>query len=182
MPGFEDKIVQRAVAMILGAVYEQDFEDFSYGFREGHSQHQALADLRQKCREIGVAWIVDADVAKFFDNLDRTLLLKIIKSRVNDGAIIRLIGKWLNAGVMEEEALTYPERGTPQGAVISPVLSNIFLHWVLDRWYVRDVKPRLKGRSFLIRWADDFIMGPRTGRRRQKGDGSATQTLQSLQA
>lgn len=159
MTGFEDKIAQRAVAMILGAVYEQDFEDFSHGFRERHSQHQALADLWQQCREIGVAWIVDADVAKFFDNLDWTLLLKIIKKRVNDGAIIRLIGKWLNAGVMEEETLTYPEMGSPQGAVISPVLSNIYLHWVLDRWYVRDVKPRLRGRSFLIRWADDFIWG-----------------------
>ena len=159
MTGFEDKIVQRAVAMILGAVYEQDFEDFSHGFREGHSQHQALAEIWQKCRELGVAWIVDADVAKFFDSLNWTILIKIIRHRVNDGAIIRLIGKWLNAGVMEEGALTYPEMGSPQGAVISPVLSNIYLHWVLDRWYVRDVKPRLRGRSFLIRWADDFIWG-----------------------
>jgi group II intron reverse transcriptase/maturase len=159
MTGFEDKIAQRAYAMILGAVYEQDFEDFSYGFRERHSQHQALSDVRQKCREIGVAWIVDADVAGFFDNLDWTLLLRIIKKRVNDGAIIRLIGKWLNAGVMEGHTLVHPEKGTPQGGVISPVLSNIFLHWVLDRWYVRDVKPRLKGRSFLIRWADDFLIG-----------------------
>jgi RNA-directed DNA polymerase len=145
--------------MILGAVYEQDFESFSHGFREGHSQHQALSELREKCREIGVAWIVDADVAGFFDNLDHSLLLKIIKLRVNDGAIIRLIGKWLNAGVMEGMTLIHPETGTPQGGVISPVLSNIFLHHVLDRWYVRTVRDRLKGRSFLIRYADDFIMG-----------------------
>jgi RNA-directed DNA polymerase len=159
MPGFEDKIAQRAVAMILGAVYEQDFESFSHGFREGHSQHLALAELRQKCREVGVAWIVDADVAGFFDNLDWNLLLKIIKRRVKDGAILRLIGKWLNAGVMEGTTLIHPEKGTPQGGVISPVLSNIFLHYVLDRWYVRDVKTRLRGRSFLIRFADDFIIG-----------------------
>jgi len=159
MAGFEDKIAQRAVAMILGAVYEQDFEDFSHGFREGHSQHQALAELRNKCREIGVAWIVDADVAKFFDTLAHSLLVKTIKKRVNDGALIRLIGKWLNAGVMEGMTLIHPEQGTPQGAVISPVLSNIFLDYVLDRWYVRDVRPRLKGRSFLIRWADDFLIG-----------------------
>jgi len=159
MTAFEDKIAQRAVAMILGAVYEQDFESFSHGFREGHSQHQALAELRERCREIGVAWIADIDVAKFFDSLDWGLLIKIIKRRVNDGAIIRLIGKWLNAGVMEEATLIHPEKGTPQGAVISPVLSNIFLHHVLDRWYVRDVKPRLQGRSFLIRWADDFLIG-----------------------
>jgi group II intron reverse transcriptase/maturase len=159
MTAFEDKIAQRAVAMILGAVYEQDFEDFSHGFREDHSQHQALAELREQCREIGVAWMVDADVANFFGSLDWDLLLKIIKRRVNDGAIIRLIGKWLNAGVMEEETLIHPTKGTPQGGVISPVISNIFLHHVLDRWYVRDVKPRLQSRSFLIRWADDFLIG-----------------------
>jgi len=159
MAGFEDKIAQRAVAMILGAVYEQDFESFSHGFREGHSQHQALHEVREKCREIGVAWIVDADVAKFFDSLDWNLLLKIIKRRVNDGALLRLIGKWLNAGVMEGLTLIHPEKGTPQGGVISPVLSNIFLHHVLDRWYVRDVRPRLQGRSFLIRFADDFLIG-----------------------
>jgi group II intron reverse transcriptase/maturase len=159
MPAFEDKIAQRAVAMILGAVYEQDFESFSHGFREGHSQHQALSELRQRCGEIGVAWIVDADVAGFFDNLDHTLLLKIIKRRVNDGAILRLIGKWLKCGVMEGLTLIHPEKGTPQGGVISPILSNIFLHHVLDRWYVRDVKDRLRGRSFLIRFADDFIWG-----------------------
>jgi len=159
MPGFEDKIAQRAVAMILSAVYEQDFETFSHGFREGHSQHQALLELREKCREIGVAWIVDADVAGFFDNLDHNLLLKIIKKRVNDGAILRLIGKWLKCGVMEGTTLIHPEKGTPQGGVISPVLSNIFLHHVLDRWYVRDVKPRLHAGSFLIRFADDFIIG-----------------------
>jgi RNA-directed DNA polymerase len=158
MPVFEDKIVQRAVAMIMGAVYEQDFESFSHGFREGHSQHQALAELRDKCREIGVAWIVDADVAGFFDTLDHAFLVKIIKKRVNDGALIRLIGKWLNAGVMEGTTLIHPETGTPQGGVISPVLSNIFLHYVLDRWYVRDVKPRISG-SFLIRFADDFLIG-----------------------
>ena len=159
MPVFEDKIVQRAVAMILGAVYEQDFEGFSHGFREGHSQHQALSELRENSREIGVAWIVDADVAGFFDNLDHSLMLRIIKRRVNDGAIIRIIGRWLNAGVMEGTTLIHPEKGTPQGGVISPVLSNIFLHHVLDRWYVRTVRTRLKGRSFLIRFADDFIIG-----------------------
>jgi group II intron reverse transcriptase/maturase len=155
MPVFEDKIAQRAVAMILGAVYEQDFESFSHGFREGYSQHQALSELREKCREVDVAWIVDADVAGFFDNLDHGLMLEIIKRRVNDGGILRLIGKWLNAGVMEGTTLIHPEKGTPQGGVISPILSNIFLHHVLDQWYVREVKPRLRGRSFLIRYADD---------------------------
>jgi group II intron reverse transcriptase/maturase len=102
---------------------------------------------------------VDADVTGFFDNLDWGLLLEIIKKRVNDGGILRLIGKWLNAGVMEGTTLTHPEKGTPQGGVISPVLSNIFLHHVLDEWYARDVQPRLRGRSFLVRFADDFVIG-----------------------
>jgi RNA-directed DNA polymerase len=158
MTAFEDKIAQRAVAMILGAVYEQDFEDFSHGFREGHSPHQALREVREKCKEVGT-WIVDADVAQFYDSLDHALMLKIIKRRVNDGALLRLIGKWLHAGVMEGITLTHPEKGTPQGGVISPVLSNIMLHHVLDRWYVRDVRDRLRGRSFLVRFADDFLIG-----------------------
>ena len=158
MTAFEDKIAQRAVAMILGAVYEQDFEDFSHGFREGHSPHQALREVREKCKE-GGAWIVDADVAQFYDSLDHALMLKIVKRRVNDGALLRLIGTWLHAGVMEGITPIHPEKGTPQGGVISPVLSNIVLHHVLDRWYVRDVRDRLRGRSFLVRFADDFLIG-----------------------
>ncbi len=158
-PAFEDKIVQRAVVMLLGAVYEQDFYDFSHGFREGHSQHQALHELWEQCRRMNINWIVDADVSGFFDNLDHGWLRKIIKQRVNDGGMLKLIGKWLNAGVVEGEILTYPEKGTPQGGVISPMLSNIFLHHVLDGWFVKEVKPRMKGRCFLIRFADDFIIG-----------------------
>jgi group II intron reverse transcriptase/maturase len=158
-PTFEDKIVQRAAVMLLGAIYEQDFYDFSHGFREGHSQHQALAELWKWCMSMNIRWILDADVSGFFDNLDHGWLRKIIKQRVNDGGMLRLIGKWLNAGVVEGEILTYPEKGTPQGGVISPMLSNIFLHHVLDEWFVEDVKPRLKGRCFLIRFADDFIIG-----------------------
>ena len=158
-PAFEDKIVQRAVVMLLGAVYEQDFYDFSHGFREGHSQHQALHELGEQCRRMNINWIVDADVSGFFDNLDHGWLRKIIKQRVNDGGMLRLIGKWLNAGVVEGEILTYPEKGTPQGGVISPMLSNIFLHHVLDGWFVKEVNPRMKGRCFLIRFADDFIIG-----------------------
>jgi len=102
---------------------------------------------------------VDADVSGFFDNLDHGLLREIIKRRVNDGGVLRYIGKWLNAGVLEGKSLSYPKKGTPQGGVISPMISNIFLHHVLDEWYEKEVKPRLKGRSFLIRFADDFIIG-----------------------
>jgi RNA-directed DNA polymerase len=158
-PTFEDKIVQRAVVMLLEAVYEQDFYDFSHGFRPGHSPHQALRELREQCREQNIHWVVDADVSGFFDELRHDLLREFIKRRVNDGGILRLIGKWLNAGVMEEGNLTYAEKGSPQGGVVSPLLANVFLHYVLDEWYEQAVKPRLKGRSFLLRFADDFVIG-----------------------
>jgi RNA-directed DNA polymerase len=159
VPAFEDKIVQRAVMMLLEAVYEQDFYDFSHGYRQGHSPHQALHELREQCMGMNISWIVDVDVCGFFDNLDRGKLREILKQRVNDGGINRLIGKWLNAGVIEGEELNYPEKGTPQGSVISPILANVFLHHVLDDWFVREVKPRMRGRVFLIRFADDAIIG-----------------------
>lgn len=156
---FEDKIVQRAVAMLLEAVYEQDFYDFSYGFRAGRSPHQALTELREQCFLKNGGWIIDADIQGFFDNLGHSEMKEIIELRVNDGGILRFIGKWLKAGVVEGETLSYPEKGAPQGGVISPTLSNIFLHHVLDGWYEGEVKPRLKGGSFLIRYADDFVIG-----------------------
>ena len=159
MPAFEDKIVQRAATMVLNAVYEQDFYDFSHGFREEHSPHQALKELREKCYKLNISWIVDADVTGFFDNLDHGLLREVIRKRVNDGGLLRLIGKWLNAGVLDGAELSYPEKGTPQGGVISPLLANIFLHDVLDEWFVNEVLPRMKGRCFLIRFADDFVIG-----------------------
>ena len=168
-PAFEDKIVQRAVAMLMGAIYEQDFKDCSYGFREKRSPHQALHELRERCMNEHIGWIIDADVSAFFDSIDRGLLREVIKQRVNDGAIMRLIGKWLNAGVLEGETLSYPELGTPQGGVISPLLGNIFLDHVLDEWFEREVKPRMKGRCFLIRFADDCAP-----RRRGKEAGMAT--------
>jgi group II intron reverse transcriptase/maturase len=158
-PVLEDKIVQRAMVMLLEAVYEQDFYDFSHGFRKGHSPHQALHQLREQCMEMNIGWIVDADVSGFFDNIDHGKLREIIKLRVNDGGMIRLIGKFLNAGVLEGETLSYPKKGTPQGGVISPMLANIFLHHVLDEWFVEQVQPRMKGRVFLIRFADDFVIG-----------------------
>ena len=117
MPAFEDNIVQRAVTMLVGAVYEQDFHDCSHSFREGHSPHQALHELREQCMELNIGWIVDADVSGCFDSLDHGLLRDVIRKRVNDGGILRLIGKWLHAGVLDGEQLTYPEQGTPQGGV-----------------------------------------------------------------
>ncbi|MCP4122538.1 MAG: group II intron reverse transcriptase/maturase [Bacteroidetes bacterium] len=159
IPALEDKIVQKAVATIMYVIYDVNFYEFSYGFRKGYSQHMALQDLREQCRQKNINWIVDADISGFFDNIDKKLLVEFIKQRVNDGRILRLIGKWLNAGVCEEGKMKYPETGTPQGGVISPLLSNIFLHYVLDTWFVKEVQPRLKGRCFIIRFADDFIIG-----------------------
>ena len=158
-PTFEDTIVQRAVAMLLEAIYEQDFLDSSYGFRPGRSPHAALHEIRERCMNEGMSWIVDADVSGYFDSIDRARLREVLRKRVNDGSIVRLIGKWLRAGVMEEGVLTYPETGVVQGGVIAPVLANVFLHHVLDEWFEREVRPRMQGRCFLLRFADDFVIG-----------------------
>ena len=119
-PAFEDKIVQRAVVMLLEAIYEQDFYDFSYGFRRGRSPHRALKELRQQCVRMKIGWIVDADISSFFDSIDRSWLRKYLQQRVNDGSILRLIGKWLNAGVMDQGIWSHSETGTPQGGVVTP--------------------------------------------------------------
>ncbi len=159
IPALEDKIVQKAVTTLLGLVYEPLFHDFSHAFRPERNQHKALSELRERCYQKNINWILSADITGLFDNIDHRLLREAIQHRVNDGGIIRLIGKWLNAGVSEGGEIVYPEKGTPQGGVISPTLSNIFLHYVLDEWYVKEVEPRMEGKCFLIRWADDFIMG-----------------------
>ena len=159
IPTFEDKVLQRAVVMVLEAVYEQDFKDCSYGFRPGRSAHQALESLWQQTMATGGGWIVEVDIRKFFDTIDHGHLRELLKRRVRDGVLLRLIGKWLNAGVLEDGCVTHPEAGSPQGGVVSPMLSNVFLHYVLDEWFEREVQPRLKGHSFLIRFADDFVMG-----------------------
>lgn len=158
IPTFEDKILQRAIAMALEAVYEQDFLDCSYGFRPGRSAHDALDALEKELMEMKGGYVVEVDIRKFFDTVDHDHLQEIVRLRVRDGVLLRLIGKWLNAGVQEAGELSYPEVGTPQGGVISPLLANIYLHEVLDKWFERDVKPRLRGRASLVRYADDFVM------------------------
>src|SRR5579859_938501 len=147
IPTFEDKVLQRAVVMVLEAVYEQDFKDCSYGFRPGRSAHQALESLWQQTMATGGGWIVDVDIRKFFDTIDHGHLREVLKRRVRDGVLLRLIGKWLNAGVLEDGCVTHPDAGSPQGGVVSPILSNVFLHYVLDDWFEREVQPRLKGHS-----------------------------------
>lgn len=158
IPTFEDKVLQRAVAMILEAVYEQDFLSCSYGYRPGRSAHHALADLQDGLMAMGGGWVLEVDIKSFFDSLSHSQLRAILDQRVCDGVLRRTIDKWLSAGVMEGTELSHPDVGTPQGGVVSPLLANIYLHEVLDRWFERDVKPRLKGRAFMIRFADDLVM------------------------
>jgi group II intron reverse transcriptase/maturase len=168
IPTLEDKILQRAVVMLLEPIYEQDFLDCSYGFRPGRSAHQALDSLRQQAMHSHGGWILDVDVRKFFDNLDHGHLRTFLQLRVRDGVLLRLIGKWLKAGVMENGNVSYPDAGSPQGGVVSPLLSNVFLHYVLDLWFARDVRPRLRQGAFLIRFADDFVVGFRDYRDAQR--------------
>jgi len=158
IPTFEDKVLQRAVAMVLEAVYEKQFHDFSYGFRPGRSAHQACEAFQIGVVRRAGGWILEVDIKKFFDTLDHGYLQEILRRRIRDGVILRLIGKWLNAGVQEGTELSHPEAGTPQGGVISPLLANICLHEVIDEWFVRDVQPRLSGPSLLVRYADDLVM------------------------
>ena len=159
IPTFEDKILQRAVVMLLEPIYEQDFRDCSHGFRPRRSAHQALDVLWQQSMQVGGGWILEVDICKFFDKLDHAHLRTLLQHRVRDGVVLRLIGKWLKAGVLEDGVLSFPETGSPQGGVISPILANVYLHYVLDEWFAREVQPRMKGRTFLIRYADDFVMG-----------------------
>jgi group II intron reverse transcriptase/maturase len=145
--------------MVLEPIYEQEFYDFSYGFRPGKSAHDALERIWKESMNIGGGYIIDMDISKYFDTIPHGKLREILGQRVSDGVIQRMIGKWLNAGVMEQGNLQYPGKGTPQGGVISPILSNIYLHEVLDKWFVETVKPHLKGRAYMVRYADDAIIG-----------------------
>lgn len=158
IPTFEDKVLQRAVAMLLEAVYEPSFHDFSYGFRPGRSAHQALEAVQHGAVRMAGGWVVEVDIRKFFDSVDHERLMEILRRRVRDGVLLRLIGKWLHAGVLEGRELSHPEEGTPQGGVISPLLANIYLHEVFDEWLTCDVLPRLRGQLVVARYADDIVL------------------------
>lgn len=158
IPTYEDKVLQRAVLMLIEPVYEQEFLPCSLGFRPGRSPHQALATLRDNLMQTWGGVVLELDIRKCFDSFDHAILQRLLRERIHDGVVLRLIGKWLNAGVMEEARLLYPEKGSPQGGVISPLLANIFLHHVLDVWFEKDVKPRLKGRASMVRFADDAVL------------------------
>lgn len=158
IPTIEDKVLQRAVVMLLEPIYEQDFHDGSYGDRPGRTAHQALDAWRETLLQTGGGWVLEVDISKFFDSLDHAHLREFLRRRVRDGVLLRLIGKWLNAGVLEDGTIHYPEQGSPQGGVISPLLANIYLHYVLDAWFADEVAPTLRGRGRLIRFADDFVI------------------------
>jgi len=158
IPTFEEKVLQRAVAMVLEAIYETEFFHFSYGFRPRRGAHDAIEYLWEKLMAMEGGWVLEVDIKGFFDTLDHGHLRAFLDQRVRDGVLRRTIDKWLKAGVLEEGALTYPEAGTPQGGVISPILANIYLHEVLDRWFEAEVKPRLRGKAFVVRYADDFVI------------------------
>ena len=158
IPTFEDKVLQRALAMLVEAIYEPEFHPGSFGFRPGRNAHDALESLRNGLMSMRGGWVLEVDIKSFFDTLDHGVLRQFLDRRLTDGVLRRAIDKWLKAGVLEGRELSRPEQGTPQGGVISPLLANIYLHEVLDRWFEADVKPRLKGQAFLVRYADDFVI------------------------
>jgi len=155
----EDKIVQRAVVTILNVIYEQDFYDFSYGFREKRNAHQALHYFREQSMRHKIRWFINADIKGCFDNFDHDIMLNILNKRVNDGRLNQLIKSWMNVGIIDGKDLTINEEGTPQGGIISPLLANVYLHEVVDKWIIEEIKPRLRGEIFIVRYADDFIIG-----------------------
>ena len=154
-----DKTLQAAVHSVLEPIYEEDFKHFSYGFRSKRSTHQALEYMFQEVSFKGMRYIIDADLTNYFGSIDHGLLRDFLARRVNDGVIRKMIDKWLKAGILEDGQLSYPTEGTPQGGIVSPILSNIFLHYVLDEWFSEVIQPLLKGKSFIVRYADDFILG-----------------------
>lgn len=156
---FEDKLVQGALREVLEAVYEPLFRECSYGFRRGRSAHDAVRTLHDLLYRGEVNWVLESDVTSFFDDVDRPLLKEMLQERIADGSIHRLIGKCLHVGVLDGEVFATPDRGTTQGSGLSPMLGNIYLHHVLDTWFEDQIRPRLKGRAHLVRFADDFVLG-----------------------
>jgi RNA-directed DNA polymerase len=155
----EDKIVQGAIRELLEAIYEQDFLPGSFGFRPGRGAHDALRALRAPIYRGEVNWILEADIQSYFDSLHRNQLVEMLRTRIADTSLLRLVGKCLHVGILDGAEYTEPDEGTVQGSSLSPLLGNVYLHHVLDLWFERDVRPRLRGRAILVRYADDFVIG-----------------------
>src|SRR5215471_4067338 len=158
IPALEDKLVQQVVVDLLNTICEQDFLGCSYGFRPGRGQHQALDEVGRVICTRPMGWVLEIDIRSYFDKIVRVLLVEMIEKRVTDGSVLRLIWKWIKVGVIEDRKLLVSETGTGQGQPISPLLANIYLHYVLDEWFEEVVKPRLKGEAYEIRFADDAIL------------------------
>ena len=161
----EDKIVQDGIREVLESVYEQDFRDCSYGFRPRRRAHDALRAINHSVHYDEANWIIEADIVSFFDSLDRTKLMEMLRSRVADESLMRLVGKCLHVGVLDGEEYSEPDQGTTQGSVLSPLLGNVYLHYVLDLWFEQQIKPRLRGKACLIRYCDDCAP-------RRRGEGA----------
>ena len=155
----EDKMVQGAIREVLEAVYEPIFYDGSYGFRPGRSAHDALRSLNQVLVRGEANWILEADISSFFDSIDRKMLMEMLRERVADTSLLRLVGKCLHVGILDGDEYSEPDEGTAQGSSLSPLLGNVYLHHVLDQWFERDVLPRMQGKAHLVRYADDFVIG-----------------------
>ena len=159
IPTIEDKILQESVRRVLNPIYENDFKCFSYGFRKEHSAHQAIEFMFKEVSFKRLHHIIDADITNFFGAINHVILREFLDLRVKDGVIRKMLDKWLKAGVLEDGQLSYPSEGTPQGGLISPLLANIYLHHVLDKWFSEEIQPLLSGKSFIVRFADDFVLG-----------------------
>jgi RNA-directed DNA polymerase len=159
IPTIEDKVLQTSVRRVLEPVYEEEFKEFSYGFRTGRTAHEAIEYLFKEVSFGKKHYIIDADITNYFGSINHRVLRNFLDKRIKDGVIRKMIDKWLKAGIMDLGNISYPDEGTPQGSAISPLLSNIYLHYVLDEWFSEQIQPLLKGKSFIIRWADDFVLG-----------------------
>jgi len=158
IPATEDKLLQVAVAKILEAIYEQDFLAVSYGYRPSRGPRDAVRDLTDRLQFGRFHWIVEADIKGFFDNIDHQWMIRMLEERIDDKAFLNLIRKWLRAGILDTDGqVVHPATGTPQGGIVSPILANIYLHYALDLWFERRIKPRCRGEALIVRFADDFV-------------------------
>jgi len=158
IPSIADKLLQRAVARILEAIYEQDFLPCSYGYRSGTGAHKAIKDLSSVLRPGQYGWVVEADIKGFFNNIEHDKLLSMLKRRIDDKPLLKLIHRWLKAGILDIDGqVLHPATGTPQGGIVSPLLANVYLHYALDVWFEEAVKTHCEGRVYLCRYADDFV-------------------------